>query len=125
MPWVVCPGCAPRVVPLCCANAKPLKIHAAAASNATRVNCFLIMTPPYLEYPSAIGKQGAVGDGYRELSDEPRLGHQLSYGPYLDASFTRRRNLRRNLDRLVQVVRIHEVEASQLLLRFRERAISD
>src|SRR4029453_8834413 len=47
-------------------------------------------------------------------------GIQLADWTHFYASFTRRRNLRRYLDRLVQMVCVHEVEAGQLLLRLGE-----
>jgi len=55
------------------------------------------------------------------LAGEPRqaggLGFQLANRPNLDAALARRRNLRRDLNGLVQVGDIDQIEAGELLLR--------
>src|SRR4029079_6333893 len=43
--------------------------------------------------------------------------------PHVDAAEPRRRDLRRPLDRVVQVARFDQVVAAELLLRFGERAV--
>ena len=50
-------------------------------------------------------------------------GIQLANGTHLDASFARRRNLRGNLNRLVQVARVDEIKAGKLFLRLRKGTI--
>ncbi len=52
-------------------------------------------------------------------------GTQLPDRPDLDAAFARRRDLRGRLYRVVQVSRFDEIEARELLLRFRERSVGD
>src|SRR5688572_3420240 len=48
---------------------------------------------------------------------------EVHHRPHLDRAEPRRRNARRDLDRLVQVLGLDEVVAAQLLLRLGERAI--
>src|SRR5918999_1775668 len=51
------------------------------------------------------------------------LAVELPDRPHLDAPGTRPRNPRRQLDGVVQIPRLDQVEAAELLLRFGERAV--
>src|SRR5215208_6401087 len=48
---------------------------------------------------------------------------ELAHWPDLDAAFAGRRDLRRRLDRLVEVPRLDQIEAGKLLFRFGERPV--
>src|SRR5438477_603243 len=53
------------------------------------------------------------------------LRAQFPDRPYFNASLARRRNLRGHLDRVVQVSRLDQVKARQLLLRLDEGTVGD
>src|SRR6187455_2541376 len=48
---------------------------------------------------------------------------QLAYRPHFDAAELRRRNPRRDLDGFVEIARVDEIEARELLLGFGERPV--
>src|SRR5436190_10072599 len=52
------------------------------------------------------------------------LGGQFTHRPNLDTALTRRRNLGRHLNRLIEISRVEQVETRELLLRFGEGTIS-
>src|SRR6185436_11278568 len=51
------------------------------------------------------------------------LNHQLTHRSHLDAAFARRRDLGGDLYGLVEIAGVDQVEAGELFLGFRERAI--
>src|SRR5437899_10439427 len=82
------------------------------------------VSPEWTEASAACSNRG------RELEDESPMHHgnrsglpppllrvQLPDRPYFNASLARRRNLRGHLDRVIQVPRLDQVKARQLLLR--------
>ena len=54
-----------------------------------------------------------------------RCAHQLPDGPYLDAAYSSRRNLRGDLDGLIKIGGINQIKTCQTLLCLRERTIGD
>src|SRR6266542_2060489 len=58
-------------------------------------------------------------------SDFERLRIQFSDRPYFDGSLARRGDLRGYLDRVVQVWRLDQVKARQMLLGLGERTVGD
>src|SRR5262245_57329112 len=107
-----------------------LKIAAFAPMPSARVTMTVIARPLTLASDRAANLKSVMRFisapsliVYHRFGD--RLAIQFSDWPDFDAAFACRRNFRRHLDRVVQVSRLDQVEAGQLLLRLRERAVGD